>query len=124
MEKLFGKTVDVLSTMMEYQSKRHKLIAANIANIDTPGYIPKDIVFKKELDGMMCSEKSVAIHKTNPGHLSSKGCDEYEMVNEGNKVNIDKEMTRLAENNLMYNLSVELLARKFRSLTTVLKEVK
>jgi len=124
MEKLFGKTVDMLSTMMEYQSKRHKLIAANIANIDTPGYKPKDLDFKKELDGMMCSEKSVAMNKTNSGHLSSKGCDEYEVVRAGNTVNIDKEMTRLAENNLMYNLSVELLARKFKSLTTVLREVK
>ena len=124
MEKLFGKTVDTLSTMMEYQSKRHKLIAANIANIDTPGYKPKDIVFKKELDGVMCGEKGVTMNKTNAGHVSSKDCDEYEIVNAGDTVNIDKEMTRLAENNLMYNLSVELLARKFRSLTTVLREVK
>jgi len=124
MDKLFGKTVDMLSTMMEYQSKRHKLIAANIANIDTPGYKPKDLAFKTELDGMMCSEKNVAMNKTNPGHLFSKDCNEYDVVNTGNAVNIDKEMTRLAENNLMYNLSVELLARKFKSLTTVLREVK
>jgi len=124
MEKLFGKTVDMLSTMMEYQSKRHKLIAANIANIDTPGYKPKDIVFKKELDGMMCGEKTVVMDKTNPGHLSSGDYSEYEVIKSGDSVNIDKEMTRLAENNLRYNLSVELLARKFKSLTTVLREVK
>jgi flagellar basal body rod protein FlgB len=33
-------------------------------------------------------------------------------------------MVNLAENHLMYNTAVELLARKFKSLNTVLKEVK
>ena len=31
-------------------------------------------------------------------------------------------MANLAENHLMYNLTVELLARKFRSLQNVIKE--
>jgi flagellar basal-body rod protein FlgB len=124
MEKIFGKTVDMLSTMMDYQSKRHKLIAANIANIDTPGYKSKDLVFKKELDEMMGVEKGVIMNKTNSGHLSSKDYSEYEVVKSGDSVNIDKEMARLAENNLMYNLSTELLARKFKNLKTVLQEVK
>ena len=37
---------------------------------------------------------------------------------------IDTEMANLAENNLMYNMTVEMLARKFRGLNTVLKETK
>jgi flagellar basal-body rod protein FlgB len=42
----------------------------------------------------------------------------------GENVDLDSEMTKLAENNLMYNLTVELLARKFKSLNTVLTETK
>ncbi len=39
-------------------------------------------------------------------------------------MNIDTEMMNVSENNLMYNLTVELLARKFSGLDTVLKETK
>ncbi|RLC22514.1 MAG: hypothetical protein DRH21_08390 [Deltaproteobacteria bacterium] len=48
----------------------------------------------------------------------------FEVINSGEKVNLDSEMAKLAENNLMHNLTVELLARKFRDLNTFLREVK
>jgi len=37
---------------------------------------------------------------------------------------MDHEMASLAENQLMYNLTIELLARKFRGLSNVLREAK
>jgi len=46
------------------------------------------------------------------------------VVDAGEKVDLDKEMAKLAENNLMYNLTVEFLSRKFRSLNTVLRDTK
>ena len=48
----------------------------------------------------------------------------FEVIDSGKKVNLDSEMAKLAENNLMHNLTVELLARKFRGLNTFLREVK
>jgi len=40
------------------------------------------------------------------------------------KGSLDKEMATLSENHLMYNATIEMLARKFRGLNTVLKETK
>jgi flagellar basal-body rod protein FlgB len=124
MDKLFGKTVGMLSSMLDYQSKRHKLIASNIANIDTPGYRSKDLTFQCRFTEQMENKNNVKMVRTHKGHLSNTGRGEFDVVNSGEKVNIDKQMVKLAENNLMYNLSVELLARKFKSLTTVLREAK
>jgi len=113
MDALFGKTIEMLSAVLDFRSERHKVIASNIANIDTPNYRPKDIVFKEELKALISNECGATIGKA-----------DYEVIDSGEKVNLDSEMAKLAENNLMHNLTVELLARKFRGLNTVLREAK
>ena len=113
MDALFGKTIEMLSAVLDFRSERHKVIASNIANIDTPNYRPKDIVFKEELKSLISNEYGATIGKA-----------DYEVIDSGEKVNLDSEMAKLAENNLMHNLTVELLARKFRGLNTLLREAK
>jgi len=113
MDALFGKTIEMLSVILDFRSERHKVIASNIANIDTPNYRPKDIVFQEELKDLIGNKDGIGIDKA-----------DFEVINSGESVNLDIEMAKLAENNLMYNLTVELLARKFRGLNTVLKEAK
>lgn len=113
MDALFGKTIEMLSAVLDFRSERHKVIVSNIANIDTPNYRPKDIVFKEELKALISNEYGATIDKA-----------DYEVIDSGEKVNLDSEMAKLAENNLMHNLTVELLARKFRGLNTVLREAK
>ena len=128
MEALFGKTVDMLSAVLDFRSERHKVIASNIVNIDTPNYRPQDIVFGEELKEVF--EAGKGMHMTGDGgkgHLSGKTVAKegsYEIVETGEQVDLDSEMAKLAENNLMYNLAVELLARKFKGLNTVLREAK
>jgi len=128
MEVLFGKTINMLSAMLNFRSNRHKLIASNVANLDTPGYRPKDINFKKELGLALGNGSKLTVRKTDTRHLplnsmNSNGIDSG-VVSCGKKVNIDKEMAKLAENHLMYNLTVELLARKFRGIKNTLREGK
>ena len=123
MEALFGKTIDLLTGVLDLRSKKHKVLASNIANIDTPNYEPKDLDFERALEGAMAS--GIAMAKTNPRHMPAPGPGGgYEVVRTGDKVSIDQEMVSLAENHLMYNATVEMLARKFRGLNTVLKEAK
>jgi flagellar basal-body rod protein FlgB len=124
MDFLFDKNVDLLSGMLEYRSKRHQVVVSNIANIDTPGFKPSDITFRKEL----LKKNPVQMTTTDPAHIAPKinKSDNipFEMTTSNDKVKIDTEMANLAENNLMYNMTVEMLARKFRGLNTVLKETK
>jgi flagellar basal-body rod protein FlgB len=128
MDALFGKSIDTLSGVLDFRSERHKVIASNIANIDTPNYRPKDLVFKEELKAMINNEDGVTMTRTRENHLSERSIPgkkaEFEVIDAGEKVDLDTEMAKLAENNLMYNLTVEFLSRKFRGLNTVLRDTK
>ncbi len=121
---LFNKTIEMLSTILDFQSKRHKVIASNIANIDTPGYRTKELVFKKQLEDFIDHGTEITMTKTDKRHLSKQPSHIFEVINSEEEVEIDNEMVKLAENNFMYNLTVELMARKFRGLDNVLKEAK
>jgi flagellar basal-body rod protein FlgB len=122
MNILFDKTIDMLSGMLDYRSTRHKVIISNIANIDTDGFKPLDISFKQILG----KSNSIRMATTDPEHIGvqEEGGGQVEVITSEEKVNIDQEMSNLAENQLMYNMTVEMLSRKFRGINTVLKEAK
>jgi flagellar basal-body rod protein FlgB len=120
MEALFGKTINMLADSLDYRVKRHKVLASNIANLDTPEYEPKDLTFENTLNGAMGGKLPLA--KTDKRHIAAgSGLKDCELVKTGDRVNLDKEMIAVAENNLMNNLSVELLVRKFKALNNVLR---
>lgn len=122
MDILFNKTMNQLSGVLDYRSARHKIIISNIANIDTEGFKPSDISFKQALGNV----KAVSMATTDPGHIGRKKSEAGagEVTTSEENVKIDKEMGNLAENQLMYNMTVDMLSRKFRGINTVLKETK
>ena len=128
MEALFGKTIEILSEVLDFRSERHKVITSNIANMDTPNYRPKDIVFKEELESIINNKDRIKMTGSRGRSMSEQsnpaGRADFEVIDSGERVNLDSEMAKLTENNLMHNLTVELLARKFRVLNTVLSEAK
>lgn len=124
MDILFDKTIEMLSVILDFRSERNKVIASNIANIDTPGYKPKELVFKKQLEDFIDNGAEVTMTKTDKRHLSEQSSHIFEVINSEEAVKIDNEMEKLAENNLVYNLTVELMARKFKGLDSVLREAK
>ncbi|HLA26731.1 MAG TPA: flagellar basal body rod protein FlgB [Syntrophales bacterium] len=126
MQFLFDKAVGYLSTMMDFRAERHKVLVSNIVNLDTPDYKPKELVFNKSLEEAQAARKELELRRTNNGHLAAApgNGEQFQVMQSGDKVEIDREMAALTENNLMFNLTVELLTRKFRGLNTVLKETR
>ena len=124
MDILFGKTIDMLSAILDFRSERNKVIASNIANIDTPGYKTKELIFKKQLEDIVSNGREIPMSKTDKNHLSELSEKKFEVINTERPVKLDNEMGKLAENTLMYNLTVELMARKFKELDSVLREAK
>lgn len=126
MESLFGKTFNLLGTLMDYRSERNKVITSNIANLDTPGYKPSDYVFKEDLQKAM--DVKILLKRTDKKHFPNAADEisknDFKKVTSDEKVDLDKEMTNLAENHLMYNLTTELLARKFKGIRNVLSDTK
>lgn len=122
MDILFNKTMQKLSSMLDYRSARHKVILSNVANIDTEGFKPSDVSFKQTLG----NTNAIQLTTTDPGHIGRKesGTAPVEVITSEEKVNIDTEMANLAENQLMYNFTVDMLSRKFKGIKTVLTEAK
>jgi len=123
---LFGKTIPMLSSVLSYRSEKQKLISGNVTNIDTEGYQPQELQFKNRLLEAMAKEQTVPVARTHRKHLPmpDPSGNTYKVETSGEKVSLDKEMTNLAENHLMYNVTADILARKFKSISTFLKDVR
>ena len=129
---LFGGMLSVLGKAMDLRSIKHNTIVSNITNADTPGYKAFDLVFENEIKKITGEKAEVDMRKTQPGHLpAGRGAVDnieyrtekaarFNLRADGNTVDIDKEMSRLSENSLMYNASAQILSRKFQSLKSAI----
>ncbi|MFG6148921.1 flagellar basal body rod protein FlgB [Halobacillus sp. B23F22_1] len=125
---LFSDTFTTLENSLNFSTKKNAAISDNIANVDTPGYKSKDVVFKEILAGEM---NGLQANRTNEKHLPFSTADnsQVKMIRKegttynhnGNNVDIDKEMNDLAKNQIQYQALVDRLSGKFNSLESVIK---
>lgn len=102
---------------LAWVDRRQKVVAQNIANVDTPGYQSRDIVpFEKVLAG----QAGPALAQTHAGHLSSPGGngprarkDRHfaEVSPDGNAVSLDTQALKVAENDQAHALAFGLYKR-------------
>jgi flagellar basal-body rod protein FlgB len=98
---------------LDLLSQRQKLTAANIANIDTPGYKAKDIDFQFEFLSAM---------EDAPAHvIEAPG---LKVKNDGNNVSLDREARLLSENAMRFNFVSNLLKGEMRMLKRAIEEGK
>jgi len=125
-----GKTFHALEKAISIAQQRNAVITSNISNLDTPGYKPKDINFKSELARALETNYKKDLARTDPRHISmqmngDQMIEPYEEQGEWNGYNwadIDSEMTKLTENNLVYRTAVEALLRKMKLMKEVISE--
>ncbi|THB80060.1 MAG: flagellar basal body rod protein FlgB [Desulfobacteraceae bacterium] len=119
--RIYGKTFEIIGNSLDVSARRHNLITGNIANMDTVGYKPKDLDFKKTLERMMDQPPPQEMSRTHGKHLPDQGRDKVDLngsISEDvdiyhlDSVNIDTEMVNLVENNIKYRSTTEMLLRK------------
>ncbi len=120
--------ISMLEKAVYGSSIRHTAIVNNISNVNTPGYKRVDVDFKtslkaavKNLQDGKKGEAMQAIENSTPEILNDTGSS---VRLDGNGVDIDSEMTSLAENTLEYSMYIKLLTKKFDGLRTVISEGK
>ncbi|MBT2688551.1 flagellar basal body rod protein FlgB [Bacillus sp. ISL-47] len=127
--KLFSGTISTIEHALDYSSLKQKVISHNIANADTPNYKAKDASFKEAfqqaVNGSLEANKSDARHYDFNGSASSaQGLVTKRNVSynhNGNSVDLDKEMSDLATNQIYYNAMIERMSGKFSSLQNVIR---
>jgi flagellar basal-body rod protein FlgB len=123
-KSLFGKTYQVLERSLQIAGLRHGVIASNVANVATPDYKARNLDFDKTLNDAL-EKRSVDVVRTHPRHFGVPrlGTVDYEITDaEQPGVDIDMEMSRLAENNLRYQTGIELLLKKYAGLKHAITE--
>jgi flagellar basal-body rod protein FlgB len=103
---------------MTISANRQKVIANNIANVDTPGFRRKELKFEDVLLEAVESNDLESIRKVEGTIIES---DEPTIRNDGNNVNIDKEMGLLNRNSLAYSVYTELYAKKLEMLRLAMR---
>ena len=110
------KGIQLLEEIIKTSAFRHKVLASNIANADTPGYKAKDVPFSQEINNQV-----IRMTKTSPDHLlgtknpkEAKGMVPVERTSgeDGNNVALDMELANMTENALLYEAGVKLFSKK------------
>ncbi len=118
--------MQAIGAKMDYLNQRQSLIAQNVANADTPGYRPRDLVDVNFADMLkeqtQTNVKSVSVQATNASHISSsqetgsvnsrKSREPYEVAPAGNSVVIEEQLVNAGQNAMDYNLMVNILQKQ------------
>jgi flagellar basal-body rod protein FlgB len=136
-EGIFSNTIELVGKSIDLRAKNHNHISANLANAETPNYIPTTVSFEDELKDALKSRTGNGGKRTpaHPGHIPLKGqagtiagvegtiesSPAASVGRDGNAVELEKEMGRMASNQIMYNASVQIINKKFEGLRLAIK---
>lgn len=123
----------LLKKNLDFQSERNLLISSNTSNINTPGYKARDLDFQAQLEEVLDSGDQLKIETTNSRHFGSTKDAlkklEPEVFEEpdaarsdGNNVNLDKEMLKLAENQINYTATIQMMAKRGSTIRAAVTE--
>ena len=114
----------MLRGRLGYLSQRQKLIAQNVANSDTPGFVPKDLkpfalppgVASADGAQMVAPMRTAAGHMGLDGQTAQSGMQTYasadapdsETTLDGNRVVLEDQMMKMTEARMDYDAAVSL----------------
>ena len=134
---LSSEIYQVLEKSLNAASIQHQLISNNIANVDTPGFKRSEVIFQSKLDAIInTADKSyLPLSVTHQKHIPitpNMTIDDIQpevitktetsMRNDKNNVDIDSEMTKLAENTAYYSTVAELTSLQLGMLQNVITD--
>jgi len=105
LNRLFGHgSVPTLEALLHYASARQRVLAANIANVDTAGYTARDLPdFRRALSRSL---------------EAGPAADAGPLKPNGNNVDLEIELSKMARNSALHGTAAALLAQQF----TLLRE--
>ena len=131
MSKLIDAALGIHPQALSLGAKRMELLAANIANSDTPNYKARDVDFRAALEGAMKDSGTAStLRTTHSGHQSgavggAQADALYRIPNhpalDGNTVDAQMEQASFAEAAVRYQASLDFLAGRVESLRKALR---
>lgn len=116
-------SVAITHRAMDYHLERQNVLASNVANVDTPGFRPFELVREDAPAGD--ESGSLRLRTTDEAHVRSgraggpgpfRLAESEERVvnpgNDGNAVSLEREMSKVAANQLRYEGAVRIVRRQ------------
>ena len=107
---------------LDYHLERQNVLASNVANLETPGFVPRELL--RGVDG--ASRAHLSLSATDDGHLGATdfGGGAHEVLeelvvspgNEGNGVSLERELSRVAANHLRYEGAARIVQNRLGAL--------
>jgi flagellar basal-body rod protein FlgB len=133
---LSGDVYQILEKSLNAAAMQQQMISNNISNVDTPGYKRSEVVFQSKLDAIISGKDKdiLPLMVTNVNHIpltEDTTLDKLEpqvvtntetsLRTDGNNVDIDSEMSQMAENTAYYSALAQLTTDKLSLLQTAIK---
>jgi flagellar basal-body rod protein FlgB len=101
MQLLFDSTSRLLGEMVQATGVRHRVLAGNLANVETPGYQAQEVTF----DGVLAEVQGGVKVKTTVA-------PDAEAIprRDGNSVDLDRQMVKLAQNTGWHTAMLQILS--------------
>jgi len=106
--------INLIEKALDVRAANHRVIAGNIAHVETPHYKEKELDFKQALESRIAGTKHFDVQeKTESDGMSSI---------DGNTVNMEIQMVKMNENSMMYSALVQVLNKKFSMMRYLINE--
>lgn len=123
------RALDIARKALDGLARQQEVIGHNLANVDTPGYRAQNVDFQSALRRALNNAQGVELQTTHPAHL--RGAQGAEGVKiglrtggslraDGNNVDIDVELSQMAETGIAYQAITQLVSKKFLLLKNIL----
>lgn len=142
LKALFGGQADLYEQALGLAARRHQALTSNLANVNTPGYQRRDVDFHVALQDAESAPlrarvsqasrvaRSSSLRRTNSRHMdlgalpqvAPKALGANATETQGGDVNMEQEVTALAETQLQYDAVAMMARRYFQGLKSVIRE--
>jgi len=133
--------MDLVQRSLDAAALSHTVLANNVANVDTPGFKRSDVVFSEKLQqaiqAKQAQEQGLVLARTDPRHLGANEAPDLDTIkpevvtdttsslrNDGNNVDIDHEVSLMAQNTVWYQTLAQITAKQFSELQSAITEGK
>ena len=124
-------TLDFQGQALTLRSERQRLLASNIANADTPGYIARDINFAQALKEATGAQGGATLNTSRAGHIAAATGARAEpnllyatasQTNlDRNSVDMDRERANFADNSVKYEATLRFINGNVRTMLDAIR---
>jgi flagellar basal-body rod protein FlgB len=112
--------LDTFSSSLQLRSARQEVLASNIANVDTPGYVARDIDFGAALSNAMSGKTGLRLGHSDGRHLTVTSTEgligsplaytvQTQPSLDGNSVDLDQQRSNFTDNAIRYESTLRFI---------------